>query len=174
MGFNILITPIFWLALEKYIFTPDLMKCATDKTIENHPFCRYVVFSEAMIHFAPMVCSLIEIMCTKMVFLHGDSWYMFGAGITYTAFNGIGCLVLKTTIYPYPLDWKTNWKLTLFCYFLQAPVLYFINECIATCTQKRRPVDAGLKDQEYLCGGVVNTTVTSINGPNATQRVSSE
>jgi len=98
------------------------------------PFCKFMVFSEAMIHSAPLVISIILIMCTKIYFLHVDSWWMFAAGITYTFFNAVGTYVLKNPVYPYPLDWQTNWLLTLFCYFLQAPVLYFLNECIATCT----------------------------------------
>ena len=137
MSFNIVITPIFWLALAKYIFTPDLMKCVKDKTNPQHGFCRYQAFSEAMIHSAPLVFSILELTCTKMIFLHRDSWYMFAAGVTYTVFNGVGTWILKA-IYPYPLDWKTNFWLTLFCYLLQAPVLYFLNEVVATCTQRRK------------------------------------
>lgn len=72
-----------------------------------------------------------------MFFLHRDSWYMLAAGCVYTAFNYVGHLILKAGIYPYPIDWSNFW-LTFFIYMSQGPVLYGVNECIATCTQKRR------------------------------------
>ena len=134
MCYNILITPIFWIFLSKYIFTSDTMKCAEDATNPQHGFCRYMVFSEAMIHTAPLLCSIFEIVCTKMVFLHSDSWAMFGSGVVYTLFNYIGTkFFIKHPIYPPPLDWSNFWE-SLVGYLLQAPVLYFLNECIATWT----------------------------------------
>jgi hypothetical protein len=162
MSFNIIITPIFWLALAKFIFNKDLIKCLNDETNPQHGFCRYYAFSEACIHSVPLLFSITEIMCTKMVFLHRDSWYMAAAGVTYTLFNAVGCYILKTVIYPYPFDWSTNSFLTLFCYLLQAPILYFINECIATCTQRRRHHhEAGYKTNLQKDIDALNTSIIS-------------
>ena len=94
-------------------------------------------WSEGLIHSAPLVFTTFELLATDMVFIHRDSWYMFGAGVTYTAFNAVGTWAMGKPVYPAPIDWK-NIPQTLVIYLLQAPVLYFINEMIATCTQKRR------------------------------------
>jgi len=96
-----------------------------------------MAFAEPLIHSAPLACSIFEILATEMFFLHRDSWYMLAAGCTYTFFNLAGHLILKTIIYPGPLDWSNFW-LSFCIYMAQGPVLYGINECIANCTQKRR------------------------------------
>jgi hypothetical protein len=62
---------------------------------------------------------------------------MFLSGIVYMIFNAIGSAVMGKGIYPAPFDWSNVW-ITAACWFVQAPVLYLLNEMIATCTQKRR------------------------------------
>jgi len=78
--------------------------------------CKYMEFSEGLIHSAPMVCSLFEILATEMVFLHRDSWIMFLAGIVYMIFNAIGSITIGKGIYPAPFDWSNFWT-TLACWF---------------------------------------------------------
>ena len=96
-----------------------------------------MAFSEPLIHLAPLLCSIYQICATEMFFLHRDSWYMLAAGCTYTFFNLAGHLILKTVIYPGPFDWSNFW-LSFTIYMFQGPMLYLINECLASCTQKRR------------------------------------
>ena len=127
MGFNIVITPIFWLILAPMIFPNIDYSTGAGK---------WEAFEMGFVHGAPIIVSTFELLATDMVFLHRDSWICFCAGIVYAVFNLWGSVNLKKGIYPI-LDWS-NPVLTLIGYLMQAPVLYGINMCIATKTQQKR------------------------------------
>lgn len=137
MGFNILFTPIWWLILSDSTF--QAIEAAYSSNAALVPWGKYLKVSEYLIHSLPLGVSIFELLTTEMVFLHRDSGYLFGASIVYTIFNLVSYLVLKHPVYDvYPLDWKTNFRYSLCFYLAQAPVMWFINEMLATCTQKRR------------------------------------
>ena len=128
MGFNIVITPIFWLILAPMIF-PHIDYSTSEG--------KYTAFEMCFVHGVPICVTTFELLVTDMVFLHRDSWICAGAGVAYTFFNLAGVINLPGhMIYPI-LDWKHPF-LTFIGYLLQAPVLYGINMCIATKTQKNR------------------------------------
>lgn len=127
MGFNIVITPIFWLLLAPMIFPNIDYSTSAGK---------WEAFEMSFVHSVPLMVSTFELLATEMVFLHQDSWICGGAGVVYTFFNLWGCIDLKHMIYPI-LDWSHPWA-TFFGYLCQAPVLYGINTCIATKTQHNR------------------------------------
>jgi hypothetical protein len=56
MGFNILITPIFWIFLAPG-FLPNIFKAAeTPGPLQS--YYKYLCFSEPLVHLAPLICSI--------------------------------------------------------------------------------------------------------------------
>lgn len=114
---------------------------------------KWLFFELAFVHSAPMINSVIELLCTRMVFLRRDAKYAFLAGIIYMFCNYWGSkYVIDRAVYDIPLlNWKKGeeWKSWL-GYGAQGPVLAVIVWGIAVITQKRR----GFKNGHWIKKGV--------------------
>lgn len=168
MGFNIIITPIFWLVLMPIFINAAMHPPknapvpapAPPKTVgDDHGWFDFtktggwVAFEMIFVHSTPIIYSSIELHCTEMVFLKRDSKWCFLAGVIYFFCNMWGTFYVLHgyPIYPIPgFKWDPAW-LTVVLYLLQAPVLYGINNCVAGIVQKRRGwVDDGLHDINHF------------------------
>ena len=63
------------------------------------------------VHSLPLVCSFVEIILTKMVFLKKDAKYSFFIGILYIPVNYLGSKYEKSPVYAgfTPIDWSNKW-----------------------------------------------------------------
>jgi len=65
-------------------------------------------------HTLPIICSVSDLVLTKMYFLKKDTKYVFGAAIVYMIFNYIGTKVVVShggkPLYPFwGMDWSNFW-----------------------------------------------------------------
>jgi hypothetical protein len=150
MGFNIIITIIFW-----GILVPQIVQMIihppspppvnpgppADSPIPWAYTSQWMLFELAFVHSAPIINSIIELLATRMVFLRRDAKWAFLAGFIYMFCNYWGAkFITHTAIYNIPfLNWKKGeeWKSWL-GYGAQGPVLAIIVYLIAVITQKRR------------------------------------
>ena len=63
------------------------------------------------VHSLPLVCSFVEIILTKMVFLKKDAKNSFFIGILYIPVNYFGSKYEKSPVYAgfTPIDWSNKW-----------------------------------------------------------------
>lgn len=94
MGFNIAIMPIFWGLLAPMIF-PNLNWSGIQLLFR---------FELTIVHILPFMVSVLNLMFTKMVFLHRDSKWCFLAGVAYCFFDFLGVRNTGHPMYPV-IDW---------------------------------------------------------------------
>ena len=135
MGFNCIITPIFWFVLMPYAIYkathPDPTPTPAPNPAPPSPpkahgwfdftnSGEWLAFELTFVHLAPIVYSSIELHCTEMVFLKRDSKWCFLAGVIYFFCNmwGTFCVLDGYPIYPIPgLMWNPVW-LTVLLYLI--------------------------------------------------------
>jgi hypothetical protein len=123
MGFNCIITPLFWLWLSPSTFFADLKK---------HDYVG--AFFMMAHHTFPMLASAGNLYLNEQYFLKKNGRQLFIFGLLYIPTNYVGTKIFGEPIYPGPGSWS-NPLVSLIFYLLQTPVLYFIQEKVATYTQ---------------------------------------
>jgi hypothetical protein len=119
MGFNILITPLFWIWLK-----PNIPKMKPWDT-----------FIMDVHHVFPIIASVANLVLNNQYFLKMNAKRCFYAGIHYMIVNALGSYLSKQAIYPFPCDWS-NRLVSVATYGFQAVILYLIQMQLARYTQR--------------------------------------
>ena len=120
MCFNLAIMPIFWILL-----APTFMP-----TLDWHGIQLFFRFEMTIVHILPFMVSVLNLMFTKMVFLHKDSKYCFLAAVGYMVFNFVGLNREGHPMYPV-IDWY-NLPQTIAIFMFQAVMFWIINHGAAS------------------------------------------
>lgn len=127
-GFNVMIVPAYW-AFEYKNFIRDYANQSADENI------MYLV--AATVHSTPIICTIIELVYTKFVFLKSDSKYCFYFAMVYIPVNYLGGKYIyhKPVYYQSSLlNWSRPW-VTLGIWIGQAFCQYGINWITASYIQ---------------------------------------
>ena len=119
LGFNIVITPVFWTFLAPH--------CVYE------PFAKgdyFVVFMMTIHHTFPIISSLANLGLNKQYLLKKDRTVLFWAAFLYVPVNYWGTMHNPEPVYPYPADWS-NFVLSFTLYFIQAPLMYWLHGSLA-------------------------------------------
>jgi len=95
MGFNIVITILFWVVLAPLVF----------KDLSWHGYDLFLRSRMTFLHIMPLVSSIVNLVMTDMRFLKKDWKYVFMCGVLYIPANGLGTWVAGHPLYPI-VDWK--------------------------------------------------------------------
>ena len=125
-GFNVVITPIFWIVLN-FVVIDEIKK-------GNY----WIAFIFAVHHLFPIAASLLNLWLNDEYCLAKDEKWVFLGGLLYVPTNYIGTKVEGHPLYPYPGDWS-NPTLSLIVYVAQAFVLVYIQKKLVAYTKKVFP-----------------------------------
>jgi hypothetical protein len=92
-GFNLFIVPFYWEFEWQNIY--KAVKAYKTNTDERN----FEYFTAVSVHTAPIVCCLVELLFTKLVFLKKDSKWNFLVGVLYIPVNYFGADIFGHPVY---------------------------------------------------------------------------